>query len=207
MLFEIEQKVSYLSELSVHSESLLLEGRAETKGEAEQLTFKLRSLKDSLLELQQMLQDKQVDIQVRSEVMCVFVSPPSIFLCSPVPCLQFPSPPHSHIFFHLPAFPASVPFLHYVTLSNSINGSIVQTLKVVSCSFIKVHCFPRWNNKSLCVSQWASNNRQKDATSSHANTKCTASGVFLMTQHFGLFAVWFSHIWEKQLLLKSLNSH
>ncbi|XP_039981881.1 nesprin-1-like isoform X4 [Xiphias gladius] len=63
MLFEIEQKVSYLSELSVHSESLLLEGRAETKGEAEQLTLKLRSLKDSLLELQQMLQDKQVDIQ------------------------------------------------------------------------------------------------------------------------------------------------
>ncbi|XP_041831658.1 nesprin-1-like [Melanotaenia boesemani] len=63
MLFEIEQKVSYLSELSVHSESLLLEGRAETKEEAEQLTLKLRSLKDSLLELQQMLQDKQVDIQ------------------------------------------------------------------------------------------------------------------------------------------------
>ncbi|TWW68818.1 Nesprin-1 Enaptin KASH domain-containing protein 1 [Takifugu flavidus] len=63
MLLEIEQKVSYLSELSVHSESLLLEGRAETKGEAEQLTLKLRSLKDSLVELQQMLQDKQVDIQ------------------------------------------------------------------------------------------------------------------------------------------------
>uniref|UniRef100_A0A3B3YSL6 KASH domain-containing protein n=1 Tax=Poecilia mexicana TaxID=48701 RepID=A0A3B3YSL6_9TELE len=63
MLFEIEQKVSYLSELSVHSESLLLEGRAETKEEAEQLSLKLHSLKDSLLELQQMLQDKQVDIQ------------------------------------------------------------------------------------------------------------------------------------------------
>ncbi|XP_019750512.1 nesprin-1 isoform X11 [Hippocampus comes] len=63
MLLEIEQKVSYLSELSVHSESLLLEGRAETKSEAEQLTVKLHSLKDSLLELQQMLQDKQVDIQ------------------------------------------------------------------------------------------------------------------------------------------------
>ncbi|XP_061756512.1 nesprin-1-like isoform X2 [Nerophis ophidion] len=63
MLFEIEQKVSYLSELSVHSESLLLEGRTETKGEAEQLTFKLRSLKESLVELQQMLQDKQVDIK------------------------------------------------------------------------------------------------------------------------------------------------
>ncbi|MEQ2158303.1 hypothetical protein GOODEAATRI_010794 [Goodea atripinnis] len=67
MLFEIEQKVSYLSELSVHSESLLLEGRAETKEEAEQLTLKLRSLKDSLLELQQMLQDKQVDIQALSK--------------------------------------------------------------------------------------------------------------------------------------------
>ncbi|XP_049914520.1 nesprin-1 [Epinephelus moara] len=63
MLFEIEQKVSYLSELSVHSESLLMEGRAETKGEAEQLTLKLHSLKDSLMELQQMLQDKQIDIQ------------------------------------------------------------------------------------------------------------------------------------------------
>lgn len=69
MLLEIEQKVSYLSELSVHSESLLLEGRAETKGEAEQLTVKLRSLKDSLVELQQMLQDKQVDIQVRSLIL------------------------------------------------------------------------------------------------------------------------------------------
>lgn len=68
MLFEIEQKVAFLSELSVHSESLVLEGRAETKGEAEQLTFKLRSLKDSLMELQQMLQDKQVDIQVKSEL-------------------------------------------------------------------------------------------------------------------------------------------
>ncbi|XP_061127011.1 nesprin-1-like isoform X2 [Syngnathus typhle] len=63
MLLEIEQKVSFLSELSVHSESLLLEGRAETKSEAEQLTFKLHSLKDSLMELQQMLQDKQMDIQ------------------------------------------------------------------------------------------------------------------------------------------------
>lgn len=65
MLFEIEQKVSFLSELSIHSESLLLEGRAETKEEAEQLTLKLHSLKESLMELQQMLQDKQVDIQVR----------------------------------------------------------------------------------------------------------------------------------------------
>ena len=65
MLFEIERKVASLSELSIHSESLLLEGRAGTKGEAEQLTMKLQSLKDSLLELQRMLQDKQVDIQVR----------------------------------------------------------------------------------------------------------------------------------------------
>lgn len=67
MLFEIEQKVASLSELSVHSESLLLEGRAGTKGEAEQLTLKLHSLKDSLLELQRMLQDKQIDIQVRCD--------------------------------------------------------------------------------------------------------------------------------------------
>lgn len=71
MLLEIEQKVSYLSELSLHSESLLLEGRAETKGEAEQLTVKLRSLKDSLVELQQMLQDKQIDIQVRSLILFI----------------------------------------------------------------------------------------------------------------------------------------
>lgn len=82
MLFEIEQKVSYLSELSVHSESLLMEGRAETKEEAEQLTFKLRSLKDSLMELQQMLQDKQVDIQVRSCVFCFPAIHVYIFLCA-----------------------------------------------------------------------------------------------------------------------------
>lgn len=88
MLFEIEQKVLYLSELSVHSESLLLEGRAETKGEAEQLTFKLHSLKDSLMELQQMLQDKQVGIQVRSKVMCGLWAS----------YLQFPSLPHYHTF-------------------------------------------------------------------------------------------------------------
>lgn len=96
MLFEIEQKVSYLSELSVHSESLLLEGRAETKGEAEQLTLKLRSLKDSLVELQQMLQDKQVDIQVRSGGLCVLFPLYISFITStlhtnvlPFPC--FPS--------------------------------------------------------------------------------------------------------------------
>ncbi|KAG7252957.1 hypothetical protein CRUP_003368, partial [Coryphaenoides rupestris] len=73
MLFEIERKVASLSELSVHSETLLLEGRAGARGsgggggggggEAEQLTLKLHSLKDSLVELQRMLHDKQVDIQ------------------------------------------------------------------------------------------------------------------------------------------------
>lgn len=78
MLFEIEQKVVYLSELSVHSESLLLEGRAETKEEAEQLTVKLHSLKDSLLELQQMLQDKQVDIQVRLQAFSSPTSKPNV---------------------------------------------------------------------------------------------------------------------------------
>lgn len=102
-------------------------------------------------------------------------------------------PTHSHMFFHFQALPSQLPLchsgcavLHYVTLCNRINGSIVQILKVASCSFIKVHCFPQWNNKSLCVSQWATDSRQKDATSSHANTRCTASGVFLMTQHVGL---------------------
>lgn len=83
MLFEIEQKVSYLSELSIHSESLLLEGRAETKEEAEQLTLKLHSLKESLMELQQMLQDKQVDIQVRS------ITNSLTFLSRPLPALFF----------------------------------------------------------------------------------------------------------------------
>lgn len=118
---------------------------------------------------------------------------------------SIPSPTHSHIFFHFPACPSSLPLchlcctvLHYVTLCNSVNGSIVRLLKVVSCSFIKVHCFPRWNNKRLCVSQWASNNRQKDATSSHSYTKYIASGVFLITQQFGTFAFWFYPIWEKQ---------
>lgn len=87
MLYEIEQKVSYLSELSVHSESLLLEGRAETKGEAEQLTLKLRSLKDSLLELQQMLQDKQVDIQVRTAVICYFFTVSTFMAASTPQCI------------------------------------------------------------------------------------------------------------------------
>lgn len=66
MLLEIEEKVTALSELSMHSENLLLEtDRTETRQEAEQLARKLRTLKGSLLELQRMLQDKQTDIQVR----------------------------------------------------------------------------------------------------------------------------------------------
>ncbi|XP_016311636.1 nesprin-1-like isoform X6 [Sinocyclocheilus anshuiensis] len=63
MLLEIEQKVLCLSELSVHSESLLMEGKAGTRGDAEQLSLKLHSLKSSLLELQRILQDKQTHIQ------------------------------------------------------------------------------------------------------------------------------------------------
>ncbi|TSR99415.1 Nesprin-1 [Bagarius yarrelli] len=63
MLMEIEQKVLCLSELSVHSESLLLEGKVGTRGDAEQLTHKLHSLKASLLELQRILQDKHTHIQ------------------------------------------------------------------------------------------------------------------------------------------------
>lgn len=149
MLYEIEQKVSYLSELSVHSESLLLEGRAETKGEAEQLTVKLRSLKDSLLELQQMLQDKQVDIQVRSAVICYFFTVSTFMAASTL---------HTPVYFHFPAFlpPCffvfSFALLHYVELACDVNASIVQkVLKANSCAFIKVHCFPLWNSNS-CVS-------------------------------------------------------
>uniref|UniRef100_UPI0037E92F69 nesprin-1 isoform X2 n=1 Tax=Semicossyphus pulcher TaxID=241346 RepID=UPI0037E92F69 len=63
MLLEIEEKVLALSELSMHSENLLLEGRTETREEAEQLARKLRTLKGGLLELQRMLQDKQINIQ------------------------------------------------------------------------------------------------------------------------------------------------
>lgn len=68
MLQEIEQKVVALSELTMRSESLLLEGRQETRmdmrEDAEQLARKLRTLKGSLLELQKMLQDKHINIQV-----------------------------------------------------------------------------------------------------------------------------------------------
>ncbi|XP_049759928.1 nesprin-1 isoform X14 [Elephas maximus indicus] len=63
MLVEIEQKVVALSELSVHNENLLLEGKAHTKDEAEQLAVKLRTLKGSLLELQRALYDKRLNIQ------------------------------------------------------------------------------------------------------------------------------------------------
>ncbi|XP_045150652.1 nesprin-1 [Echinops telfairi] len=63
MLVEIEQKVVTLSELSVHNENLLLEGKAHTKEEAEQLAVKLRTLKGSLLELQRALHDKQLNMQ------------------------------------------------------------------------------------------------------------------------------------------------
>ncbi|EPQ19232.1 Nesprin-1 [Myotis brandtii] len=63
MLVEIEQKVVALSELSVHNDNLLLEGKAHTKDEAEQLAVKLRTLKGSLLELQRALHDKQLNIQ------------------------------------------------------------------------------------------------------------------------------------------------
>lgn len=63
MLLEIEEKVSALSELSLHSETLLLEGRTHTRGEAERLAAKLHSLKSGLLELQRMLQDKQLQVR------------------------------------------------------------------------------------------------------------------------------------------------
>ncbi|KAM4679142.1 nesprin-1 isoform 5-T6 [Amazona ochrocephala] len=63
MLVEIEQKVVALSELSVHNENLLMEGKAHTKDEAEQLAVKLRTLKGSLLELQRVLHDKQINIR------------------------------------------------------------------------------------------------------------------------------------------------
>ncbi|XP_010123998.1 PREDICTED: LOW QUALITY PROTEIN: nesprin-1-like, partial [Chlamydotis macqueenii] len=65
MLVEIEQKVVALSELSVHNENLLMEGKAHTKDEAEQLAVKLRTLKGSLLELQRVLHDKQTNIRVK----------------------------------------------------------------------------------------------------------------------------------------------
>lgn len=87
MLLEIEQKVVALSELSMHSESLLLEGRAETREDGEQLARKLRTLKGSLLELQRMLQDKQINIQVRLAV--EILSPELSYCCSPLNVQSF----------------------------------------------------------------------------------------------------------------------
>ncbi|XP_061651777.1 nesprin-1 isoform X12 [Phyllopteryx taeniolatus] len=63
MLLDIEEKVQALSELSVHSDSLLLEGRSDTRAEAERLARRLRTLKGGLLELQKMLQDKHANMQ------------------------------------------------------------------------------------------------------------------------------------------------
>jgi hypothetical protein len=79
MLAEIEQKVVALSQLSVHNENLLLEGKAHTKDEAEQLAAKLRMLKESLLDLQRALHDKQLNIQVR-----LGMETPRAVLCIPV---------------------------------------------------------------------------------------------------------------------------
>lgn len=64
MLVEIEEKVLALTELSVRSENLLREGRTDTRGEAEELAARLRTLKGGLMELQRMLQDKQLNMQV-----------------------------------------------------------------------------------------------------------------------------------------------
>lgn len=75
MLVEIEQKVVALSQLSVHNENLLLEGKAHTKDEAEQLAAKLRLLKGSLLELQRALHDRQLSMQVSVATHSPRVSP------------------------------------------------------------------------------------------------------------------------------------
>lgn len=75
MLVEIEQKVVALSQLSVHNENLLLEGKAHTKDEAEQLAAKLRLLKGSLLELQRALHDRQLSMQVS------VATSPCVLLC------------------------------------------------------------------------------------------------------------------------------
>lgn len=71
MLLEIEEKVLALSELSIHSENLLLEGRTDMRDDAELLTRRLRTLKGGLLELQKMLQDKQMNIQVSAFVFLI----------------------------------------------------------------------------------------------------------------------------------------
>lgn len=56
MLLEIEEKVSALSEL---------EGQIYTRQEAERLAAKLHTLKSGLLDLHRLLQDKQLNLQVR----------------------------------------------------------------------------------------------------------------------------------------------
>ncbi|XP_041038918.1 nesprin-1-like isoform X3 [Carcharodon carcharias] len=63
MLVEIEQKVASVSELFMNSENLLIEGKPQTRGQAEHLTEKLRNLKGSLTELQKMLQDRRITIK------------------------------------------------------------------------------------------------------------------------------------------------
>ncbi|XP_060687754.1 nesprin-1-like isoform X2 [Hemiscyllium ocellatum] len=63
MLVEIEQKVASVSELSMNSENLLLEGKPQTREQAEHLIEKLRNLKGSLVELQKMLQDRRISIK------------------------------------------------------------------------------------------------------------------------------------------------
>ncbi|XP_062912353.1 nesprin-1 isoform X15 [Mobula hypostoma] len=63
ILMEIERKVASVSELSVNSENLLLEGKPQTREQAEHLTEKLQNLKGSLVELQKMLQDRRISIK------------------------------------------------------------------------------------------------------------------------------------------------
>ncbi|GCB70645.1 hypothetical protein scyTo_0005735, partial [Scyliorhinus torazame] len=63
MLVEIEQKVAFVSELFMNSENLLMQGKPQTREQAENLTEKLRNLKGSLTELQRMLQDRSITIK------------------------------------------------------------------------------------------------------------------------------------------------
>ena len=60
LLLEVEQKTKDLTELSLQSEGLLMEG-----GVREALVGRVRMLKGGLLELQRILQERQADIQVR----------------------------------------------------------------------------------------------------------------------------------------------
>ncbi|XP_029114386.1 nesprin-1 isoform X5 [Scleropages formosus] len=63
VLLELEQKVAFLTEMSARGEGLRLEGKATGRQEAELLATKLRMLKGGLLELQRILQDKQISVQ------------------------------------------------------------------------------------------------------------------------------------------------